>query len=171
MKIPNLNLNKKGNNMKKLLIASSLLLVSSVSFAAKDAGCGLGAMVWEGKEGIVPNVLAATTNGSFGNQTFGMSTGTLGCNNSAAKGVMAMQQYLDSNLDKVAFNMSRGEGEYLQGLATVMGVTAADRSAFFAASKQNFDRIFPSEKTTRTDVINTLNSVLKEHQTLAKYAS
>lgn len=157
--------------MKKLLIASSLLLASSMSFAAKDAGCGAGSMIWEGQEGLVPNVLAVTTNGFFGNQTFGMSTGTLGCDNSMPKGVMALNQYMDSNLDKVALDMSRGQGEYLQGLATVMGVKAEDRAQFFAVSKTNFDRIFSSNKLTRSDVVDNLNLVLRENQNLAKYAS
>lgn len=157
--------------MKKLLLTSSLLLASSMSFAAKDAGCGVGSMIWEGKEGIIPNVLAATTNGIWGNQTFGMSTGTLGCDNSASKGAMALNKYLDSNLDKVALDMSRGEGEYLQGLATVMGVKAEDRSEFFTVSKTNFDRIFSSNELTRTDVVNSLNAVLRENKNLAQYAS
>src|SRR5690606_21045070 len=43
-------------------------------------GCGLGSKLFEGQRGVAPQVLAVTTNGTFGNQTFGISSGTLGCN-------------------------------------------------------------------------------------------
>lgn len=157
--------------MKKLLIASSLLMVSSAGFAASDAGCGLGAMVFEGKEGIAPNLMAATTNGITGTQTFGMSTGTLGCDNSASKGFMAVNKYLESNLDKVALDMSRGQGEALEGLASVMNVEEQDRAAFYTTAKANFDRIFSTEDVTRAEVVASLNAVMLENAELAKYAA
>lgn len=156
--------------MKKMILAASLVMASSASFAASDAGCGVGTMIFEGKEGIGPNVLAATTNGTLGNQTFGMTTGTLGCDNSQAKGVWAMNDYLDSNLDKVARDMSRGEGEALDGLAAVMGVSDQDKATFFEVSKANFDRIFPRADVSRAEVVASLAAVMTESAELAKYA-
>ena len=46
---------------------------------ASSAGCGAGSILFEGQKGPVPQILAVTTNGSFGNQTFGITSGTLGC--------------------------------------------------------------------------------------------
>lgn len=156
--------------MKKLILAASMAMASSASFAATDAGCGLGSVLWEGQEGIAPNVLAATTNGTSGNQTFGMTTGTLGCDNSSSKGFMAMNKFLDSNIDKVARDMSRGQGEALEGLASVMGITEQDKGAFFAVSKANFDRIFSASEVTRAQMVESLAAVMREDATLAKYA-
>ena len=51
-----------------------------MTMAAGDTGCGVGTMIFKGKSGLAPHVLAVTTNGTFGNQTFGMTSGTLGCN-------------------------------------------------------------------------------------------
>jgi hypothetical protein len=58
--------------MKKLIAGAMLLGASTLAFA--QPGCGVGAMIWKGQPGIAPHVLAATTNGTFGNQTFGMTT-------------------------------------------------------------------------------------------------
>lgn len=156
--------------MKKVILASSMVLMSSSAFAASDAGCGLGTQLWEGQEGIAPNVLAATTNGTSGNQTFGMSTGTLGCDNSASKGFMAVNEYMDSNMDKVARDMSRGHGEALNGLAAIMGVESSDKGAFFEVSKANFDKIFTGSDVSRATVVENLAAVLRSSAELSKYA-
>src|SRR5215218_345454 len=47
-------------------------------------GCGLGKLAWadyKTPKNIAPQVLMATTNGTFGSQTFGISFGTSGCTN------------------------------------------------------------------------------------------
>lgn len=156
--------------MKKTLLATALLMATGSAYAAKDAGCGLGAQLWAEKEGIAPNVMAATTNGTSGNQTFGMSTGTLGCDNSKSRGFMAVNEYMDSNMDKVARDMSRGHGEALDALAKIMGVADADKANFFSVSKANFEQIFTSETVNRSEVVANLAKVLQTDATLAKYA-
>ena len=52
--------------MKKLLAATVLattLPLSGLTLADSDVGCGFGTMVFDGSEGKVPKILAATTNG------------------------------------------------------------------------------------------------------------
>lgn len=61
--------------MKKLYLASALatvLTLSSNAMAIDSTGCGLGSMAWRGQSGTAPQILAVTTNGSFGTQTFGI---------------------------------------------------------------------------------------------------
>ncbi|MFI7919119.1 DUF3015 family protein, partial [Acinetobacter baumannii] len=48
-------------------------------FSDNDVGCGVGTQVWAGQKGVVPKILAATTNGIFTNQLLGITFGTLGC--------------------------------------------------------------------------------------------
>src|SRR5690348_11977029 len=43
------------------------------------AGCGLGSLVFGPNDAPVAQVLAATTNGTFASQTFGISSGTSNC--------------------------------------------------------------------------------------------
>ena len=59
--------------------ACSALLFATNASAYDSTGCGLGSMAWRGQSGIAPQILAVTTNGSFGNQTFGITFGTSGC--------------------------------------------------------------------------------------------
>ncbi len=83
--------------MKKLLITMTLCLSTASAFAAHGpAGCGLGSVLFEGKEGTMFNVLAATFNGTSGNQTFGMSSGTLGCEDAATAKVSSVS-FIEGN--------------------------------------------------------------------------
>ncbi|MBK7004701.1 MAG: DUF3015 family protein [Burkholderiales bacterium] len=50
--------------MKKIILASAIVLASTASFAAaNNVGCGLGTVVMGGQSGPGPQVLAVTTNG------------------------------------------------------------------------------------------------------------
>lgn len=155
--------------MDKKIIMAGLLLVSGSVMADSGPGCGWGAMVFEGKDGTAAHVFAATTNGTFGNQTFGMTSGTAGCNTSTKISTAALNQFLDSNIDKVAYDMSRGSGEALESLADLMGIASEDKTTFFNATKANFDRIFSSADATREAVVNSLITVMQKDANLAKY--
>ncbi|MCX5790873.1 MAG: DUF3015 family protein, partial [Elusimicrobia bacterium] len=66
----------------KTLIAG--LLVAGFSAGAMaagygSAGCGLGSLAFQGNDQT--QILAATTNGTFGSQTFGLTFGTSNCSN------------------------------------------------------------------------------------------
>ena len=65
--------------MKKLAI-SVLLASASMAFADKQSnvGIGLGTEIFKGHDGLMSQTAAATTNGIFGNQTFAITSGTLG---------------------------------------------------------------------------------------------
>ena len=133
--------------MKKIIAGVAFTFASSMAFAGTDAGCGLGSMIFKGQSGVGPHILAATTNGSFGNQTFGMTSGTLGCDTS--KPVQSMAMFMENNIDKIARDISRGEGENLEALAVILGIDAKDHAHFAALLQQNFANIFPSEEVTR----------------------
>lgn len=153
--------------MKKLIAGAMLLGASSLAFA--QPGCGVGAMIWKGQSGIAPHVLAATTNGTFGNQTFGMTTGTLGCDTNEE--VQSMAMYMDSNIDKVARDMSRGEGENLDTLAVLLNVEQKDRTAFRQLLQDNFATIFPSSETTSDEAVSAIVALLESHETFSKYVA
>ena len=165
--------------MKKLFIAACVAtgLTHVCSIAMADTpdtgpGCGVGPIVFDGQSGVVPNVLAATTNGTAGNQTFGMTTGTFGCDTTQPiGGSSAVATYLDDNLDNVAQDMARGEGEALASLARVIGIQAEEQQAFFTTVQNEFDNIFASSDVTRQEVMANLHQVLAAHAELNKYAA
>ncbi len=157
--------------MKKLVAVALLASSSSLVMADQDVGCGLGSMVWAGQSGLVPKVLAATTNGTFGNQTFGISTGTLGCQSSGAISSRArLSMFTGSNMESLARDMSVGQGETLNVLADLMGVKAADKPTFFQATKTHFGTIFAPQNESAGDMLNALREVMRQDQTLAPYA-
>lgn len=148
--------------MKKVLISVAAAAVLATGASADiDAGCGLGYMVLgkDSKGDMPKQVLAATLNGTSGNQTFGMTTGTSGCNPS---GVWASNEELNNftsqNLEKLASDMAKGSGETLDAFAELAGV--ADKDAFFASSQANFSKIFTHDKITAGEVLANMDAVL-----------
>lgn len=130
--------------MKKLLVVATML-VSSASFAAHGpAGCGLGSVLFEGKDGLVMNVLAATFNGSSGNQTFGMSTGTLGCEDAKTAKVSAVS-FIEGNTVALSNDIAKGNGETLNTYLSMVNKADADKTAL----KKNFAKIFAQGNTAQ----------------------
>ena len=111
--------------MKKLLVA---VAVAAVPFGAMAAGennigsCGWGAKLFDGQSGVAPQVLAVTTNGTFGNQTFGITFGTSGCTqDGAVRSNWKTALFIDGNKEQLARDISVGSGETLDSLALLMG--------------------------------------------------
>ena len=158
--------------MKKTLAVLSIAMLpfANVALADKDIGCGVGTMVFEGKKGKIFKVLAATTNGTSGNQTFGISTGTLGCDGTdAITSAERLALFIDGNMDGTARDMARGEGDKLAALAEAWGIEQADQPAFYQLTQNNFAHIFTSENVTSKDVLSNLNQVVASSD-LAQYA-
>lgn len=154
--------------MKRLLVLALALgfilgvAGSAFSESLKDnVGCGVGSMIFENtKDSVVIEVLAATTNGILGNQTFGITTGTLGCR-TPAKWVNneELNKFVASNMDGLAKDMAMGKGENLDTLAELMGVSSDKRPEFYAALQANFSKIFTSGKVESADVIDNIVAV------------
>lgn len=137
---------------------------------ADSTGCGVGTILFEGQKGIAPQVLAVTTNGTFGNQTFGISSGTLGCTQDGViKPPAEVRMLLISNLDNLARDVARGEGETLQSLAHLMAIEEADKQHFFATLKANFGRLFPNPRVTADEVFVSMRAVMAEDTRLSGY--
>jgi hypothetical protein len=132
-------------------------------------GCGWGSLLFDGNSGVGSHVFAMTTNGSFGNATFGMSSGTLGCDASQPIRYKGGRVYISANMTKLAEDMSRGEGDTLAGLGEVMGIAPQDKAAFYALAKNRFDLIYPNESVNSDQVMDALIVVLKADPVLAKY--
>ena len=147
--------------MKKFLALSALALTSAGAAWAGDprdnTGVGLGTLIFEGQSGLVQQVLAATTNGSFGNQTFAISSGTSGAKQpSSIVKNEELRQFVTGNMDNLARDMATGRGETLDTLAELMNVPAAERSAFNQKLQANFGKVYTSAAVTNTEVIENL---------------
>lgn len=145
--------------------------VSGVARADGDTGCGLGSQVWQGQSSVPAKVLAATTNGTLGNQTFGISSGTLGCEpGSVIKAENQLPMFAGGSLDRLARDMAVGQGESLETLAHLYGIAETDRPAFFELTRTHFDAIFPTAEITAGDLLDSIDHALSSDPRLAHYA-
>ncbi len=155
--------------MKKFIAGAILVSSSTLAFAANPyAGCGLGsAVVFPDANEWHEHVLAATTNGTSGNQTFGMTSGTLGCE--GANGPLKLAQaFMEDNMDQLALDAAKGQGETLAALAEVIGVEAQDSAAFNRTMQSNFDSMFNADATSAT-AYEAMTSAMAQDAALQKY--
>ncbi len=146
--------------MKKT-IATLLILAAPLAYADKqdNVGIGLGTTVFEGHDGLVSQVCAATTNSLFGNQTFAITSGTSG----AAKpgqfwASKQLNDFVEENMDSLAQDIAQGQGESLEAICSILQIE--DQDAFNATLQENFGEIYTSDAITHTDVIGNMKSVV-----------
>lgn len=155
---------------KKFIAAIATVVTFAASNAyAENTGCGWGTMVFEGKSGKGNEILAVTTNGTLGNQTFGITSGTGGCDEGATIASAEVQIFASANMNKLARDMAVGKGETLDSLADLMKIDEADKAKFFALTKTNFDTIYSSEDITTGEMLSALQNVMIKEPDLAKY--
>lgn len=144
--------------MKKLLVISALALLSSSAFAGGygKAGCGLGSLVFGSENVMWKQVLAATTNGTFGSQTFGITSGTSNCGGGGSS--PTTEQYIEANKVSLSNDIARGQGETLKGLSELMGCQG--RSTFGSDLQKNFRTIFPSQNVDAKSVDQSIRTVI-----------
>ncbi len=152
----------------KRIIAGMILASASTFALANPAGCGFGSTaVFPDANQWHQHVMAATTNASSGNQTFGMTSGTSGCEDANGP-LKSAQVFMDDNMDQLAADAATGQGETLAALAEVMGVNAEDRTAFNRVMQANFDAVFNAEATSASSFA-ALTAAMAKDENLQKY--
>lgn len=126
-----------------------------------SAGCGLGSMAFGKQQGAV-QILAATTNGLFGTQTFGITSGTSNCG--PALWAQGTKNFVEANREALAKDISRGQGEAVAALTVINA--CADSSAVGAALQKNFAAIFPNEDASNEQVTAAILETLHSQKTL-----
>ena len=136
------------------------------------SGCGLGKMLWADyshQQAIGPQVLQATTNGTFGNQTFGISTGTSGCTNDGT--IFASEKanvFTSVNFDNLSQEMAQGQGEHLTSLATLMGIPAEQHSEFFAMTQEKYTTLIQAGEISPKAIVKAIHDAMGGHPVLAQ---
>jgi hypothetical protein len=153
--------------MKKVFFAVALTLVlSGAAYAAGQAhtntGCGLGTLLWENNadNSTLFQAFQATTNGTSGSQTFGISSGTSNCQQ-PSKFVQneKLITFVQANLDNLAKDIAMGKGETLDTFAELLGVAPAQSVAFNSKLQANFSKIFTSDRVVLAEVIDNALTV------------
>jgi hypothetical protein len=164
--------------MRKAITTAALLLLCAAASAADQvkstksairgtgaygaAGCGLGSMAFGAQEGAV-QILAATTNGLFGTQTFGITTGTSNCG-SGAMALDGTKIFIEGNKEALAKDIARGSGETVLTLSYV--AQCKDAGAVATALQQSFAVIFPAADAPTPAVRDTIIHLLRSDASL-----
>lgn len=156
--------------MKKIVIGTLLLTAASGAFAEnKGPGCGWGSMLFEGDSGVGSHVMGATTNASSGNATFGMSSGTNGCDASTTIHYGGTSLFAQNNMDSLSRDIAQGDGETLSTYASIMNIQPQDIAHFKSTLQENYAVIYPASGATSDQVVVAIEAILAKDQTLAKY--
>jgi hypothetical protein len=138
-------------------------------------GCGLGKLAWgdyKGQKEIAPQVMMATTNGTFGSNTFGISTGTSGCTNDGKiMGDSKMIMFAELNFYNLSQEMAQGRGEHLASLATLMGIPAEHHASFFAMTQERYTSLVKAGEASSVAMVKALNEAVAGHPVLAKVSA
>lgn len=145
--------------MKKILVSIAAVIALSSSVMAgvnSQTGCGLGSIIIKDDSTAVLLALQATTNGTSGNQTFGVTSGTSGCKKTQFVMNDRAEEFVASNMDQLAKEISQGYGESVDTLAELLEVS--DKATFSASLQANYNSIYTSQNAKMADVLDNIST-------------
>lgn len=156
---------------KLVLLAVLAGVFASQAFAEdKSSGCGLGWAVTK-KQSFLGTTTRNTTNVFIPN-TFGMTSGTMGCaQHSIAKKEQPAVNFVLSNYDTLQMDMAQGGGEYVTGLATLMGCGDGVQAEFGRMTQSKYREIFGNGKATPVQVFQNVKTQVQSTPALASGCS
>jgi|SRR5688572_77703 hypothetical protein len=162
----------------KVVMAVVLVSVSHAGIAMaygnpdSGPGCGLGKLAWadfKRQKDIAPQVLMATTNGTFGSQTFGISFGTSGCTNDGKVWAEHRTEFfVATTFGNLSEDMARGQGEHLTALAVLLGVPTDHQQLFYSLTQERYQELIGRGEASSSALIKALDEAMAGYPMLAK---
>ncbi|MCK9373535.1 MAG: DUF3015 domain-containing protein [Sulfuricurvum sp.] len=146
--------------MKKIILSMvAVAALSTAGFATvnNQTGCGLGSQIIKDDSSAVMLALQATTNGTSGNQTFGVTSGTSGCKRSQLVLNERAAAFVASNMDQLSREIAIGKGESVETLAELLNVE--NKAAFASALQANYNAIYANEKADMATVLDNVSTI------------
>jgi hypothetical protein len=157
-------------NLVKVLALGAFLALAPAS--ASLAACGVGTTLWEGNDGFGAKVLAFTTN-FWTMKSISTTSEISGCGeeDNLFKKISSaeLRYYASQNLDHLAVDFARGQGEYLDAVAHLIQIRPEDREGFQALAQNNFESLFPHDHVTAGEMLEQLSQLMTENDALASY--
>lgn len=153
----------------KLIIALMALVATSSIFAADtSSGCGMGYEVAP-KQSLISSSTRSLVNSTF-SSTIAMTLGTSGCaKHSIVKNDAKGIHFAEANMNVLALEMSRGNGEFVAGFASVYG--CSDASAFGSMVQSNYETVLPSSNTSGVELYNNVKAQIRNNAALSASCS
>ena len=145
--------------MKKILLSAiATIALTTTAFAGVNSqtGCGLGAVLIKNDSSALMLAFQATTNQTSGNQTFGITSGTLGCKKTKLVMNEMAEEFVASNMDILAKEIAVGHGESIDTLAELLNVE--DKATFSASLQSNYNSIYTSKKVEMSEVLDNIST-------------
>lgn len=129
----------------------------------KGDGCGLGWQVTQ-KRSFLATTTRGTTN-SFVPPTFGMTSGTIGCEqHSFAKEDRDAAVYAFNNLEPLTVEMAQGSGEYLSAFARTLGCSDSVQAEFGRMTQDNYSVI--TNAVNGAEMFHNVKAQMKKNSAL-----
>jgi len=134
------------------------MVLSTSAVFADNVGAGLGRKLLSGSSGKVMELVGTCLNATSGNGTFAITSGTSGYHEGAVIGMSEeVRTFVAQNMDNLATDMAKGEGEYLDTLAVIMEI--GDKAEFNTKMKANFSNIYTSYGVSAEQVTENIFKV------------
>ena len=161
--------------MKRFLISGlmiSLALVSGMAGQVFAKGCGPGPVVMKatvGDQGAFRQVLGFSTNVTFlPIHTLAITFGTSGCSSSGlVKKELDRQIFVAVNRDPLLQDMSRGEGQFVDSMASLMGCPVMFYPAFGQMTQERLEAFVADANQEPAEFVVALRSEIYRTPALA----
>jgi hypothetical protein len=152
------------------MVLGSFLALAPASTAI--AACGFGTALWEGNDGIGAKILAFTTN-VWTMKGISTTSEISGCGeeDNLFKKISSaeLRYYASQNLDHLAADIARGQGEHLDAVAHLIQIRVEDRDDFRALAQNHFEVLFPHDHVTAAEMLDHLSRLMTDNDALATY--
>jgi hypothetical protein len=153
------------------LLSLSFVLIATPTWAGNYgmAGCGLGALAFPNDNDQVSQILAATTNGTFGTQTFGITSGTSECTQDGRiRSERAQEAFAEVNFESLAQEMAKGQGEHLTAFAYLLGCSEDSLNEFGRLTQRKYTQIFSRDAMTPLDLVDAVKQSIASDALLSR---
>jgi hypothetical protein len=154
--------------MKLIIGLLALVATTSVFAADSSSGCGMGYEVAP-KQSLVSSSTRLIVNATFSN-TIAMTLGTSGCaKHSIVKNDAKGIHFAEANMNQLAVEMARGNGEFVTSFASVYGCNNSE--AFGSMVQSNYESVLPSSNTTGVELYNNVKAQIRNNAALSASCS
>jgi hypothetical protein len=157
-----------------LIVGLGLALGSGcVVPAVQAADCAVGGFVVNKRTGIVEQLLAFSTNGTFFITYAGaITTGTSGCSNSGiVKEEFEQRIFVRANYDALAADLAQGQGQHETALAALLGCRPELRGEFGRVAQAHFAALVTGGPEQADALLAALKDELRVHPALSQGCS
>ena len=161
------------NIVKKLLTGFTVAVVLVLApFSTSFAACGVGSKIWGENAGTGGKVIAFTTN-VFTFKGISTSFEIFGCteddNLFKSASNQKIRYYASQNLDHLAVQCARGQGEHLDAIAHLIKIRDEDLERFQLLTQVNFGILFPHDHTNADEMLDNLRQLMIEDEVFSSY--